>query len=73
MSWSSGVSRPSMAVQRMRSWASTAQSSQAALALKLPDGHVLEAGPFFQVPDGELDGGVVAVEGVDFDRSPRGR
>ena len=32
-------------------------------------GHVLEARPFFEVADGELDAGVVAVERVDVDGS----
>ena len=67
VSWSSGCTSPSRAVQRMRLWASTAQPSQAALAKNLPGRAVLEPGAFFEVADGELDGGVVAVELVDLD------
>ena len=67
VSWSSGWTSPSRAVQRMRLWASTAQASQAALAKNRPGGAVVETGAVFEVADGELDGGVVAVELVDLD------
>ena len=38
VSWSSGWTWPTRAVQRHRLWASTAQANQAPLAAKFPDG-----------------------------------
>ncbi len=48
VSWSSGVISPSMAVQRMRSWASAAHTSHAALAKKCPDGTCSRPAPSFR-------------------------
>ena len=45
---SSGVISPNMAVQRMRLWARTAHTSQAALALKLPEGTCSMPAPSFR-------------------------
>ena len=45
VSWSSGWTSPSRAVQRMRLWASTAQPSQAALAKNRPDGQCSSPAP----------------------------
>ena len=52
----------------MRLWASAAQTSQAAVGEEVPRRDVLEARPLLQVADGQLDGGVGPVEGVDLDR-----
>ena len=70
MSWSSTRILPMVAVQRIRLLARTAHCNQALLAWKLPDGHVVEAGTFFEVADRELDDGVVAVELVEVTASP---
>ena len=66
-SWFSTRALPRVAVQRIMLWARTAHCSQAELAWKLPDGTVFESGAFFEVADGELDDGVLAVEPVDGD------
>ena len=67
VSWSSGWTPPRRAVQRMRLWASTAQAEPGGVGEEPSGRAVLEAGAFFEVADGELDGGVVAVELVDRD------
>ena len=59
-----------VAVQRGGLWASTAHCSQALLASKSPGGDVLEPGAFFEVADGELDHGVVAMEPVGVHGGP---
>ena len=51
----------------MRSWARAAQSEPGRVGEEVSRGHVLESRTFFEVPDGEFDAGVVAVEGVDVD------
>ena len=56
--------RPSRLVQRSRLCARQAITVQAALALKLPGGEVRER-LVFEVADGELDDGVLAVLGLD--------
>ena len=69
-----GVDVAERAVQRMRLWASTAQREPGGVGEEPPGGAVLEPGAFFEVADGELDAGVVAVELVDGDDSAgRGR
>lgn len=67
VSWVSGCTWPSRALQRVRLWASTAQPSQAAFAKNRPGGAVLHAGAVFEVADGEFDGGVVAVKPIHLD------
>ena len=64
---SAGVSSPSMSVHRMRSCANTAHKTSGRVGKELPRGHVLEARPFLEVPNGQLDAGMGAVEGVDVD------
>ena len=49
----------------MRLWASTAQPSQGGVGEEPPRGAVLHPGTLLEVADGELHGGVVAVELVD--------
>ncbi len=61
---------PRMAHHLTRSWASTAQHSQAELAEEVPGGDVLHAGPSFRSRMCELDAGVVAVERVELDGLP---
>jgi len=63
----SGSMWPRVTVQRMRLWANTAQTSQAAFARKLSGRDVFEAGAFFEVADVQLDHGVVAVEQIGVD------
>lgn len=65
-----GRGLPSVLVQRVRLWASTAQHGQATVGEEVPGGHMLEPRALLEVPNGELDLGVVAMEGVQRQASP---
>jgi hypothetical protein len=56
-----------MATQRSRLCARVAIRAQAAFGQEHPGGAVAQSGALLEVADGQLDGGVAAVVGVQFD------
>ena len=61
----------SAAVQRARLWAITCTASQAPLAAKRPERHVVQTDAVLEVSNGVLDLGVAAVVGLQFQGSLR--